>query len=161
MMLPTIRPEPELLATPASDLTDADVADLLAMARNRISDPGRWGKHSLASNAGGDAVDPLNPEACSFCTIGAIASLSVPEGVEYRLRAELCTEAVIQLKSQPRPASILVWSNEAAVEQFPQLTDGQIYDRITDWNDHPDVRHEDILAGFDAAIARLCGDDPL
>ena len=91
-----------------------------------IEKPENWCKGANARNATGEATKPRNPDACSWCPVGAILMIYGYEDSENsaafdRLRKAACTI----------PRNFL-WD-------------------ITEWNDHPERAHTEILAAMKAA----------
>ena len=41
-------------------------------AHELLSDPSKWTQGVLARRQDGSAIAPVNPEACSFCIVGAL-----------------------------------------------------------------------------------------
>lgn len=56
---------------------------ILTEARELLSDESRWTKGVVARKESGEPVLPNHPEACSFCTLGAIAKVAEGDEVYY------------------------------------------------------------------------------
>lgn len=52
-----------------------EVADLLRRAKAKIATPERWTQYKVARNTRGGYVDPLNPEATCWCSVGALVAV--------------------------------------------------------------------------------------
>lgn len=102
--------------------------DVLKRARKLIEKPEHWGKESFAKDAEGEAVPVHSRKAVCFCAVGAL------------IRAN--------------PIGGLL-QNGAVKELAAGLGTGRYLDttKIFNWNDS--ATHEQMLAHFDATIARL------
>lgn len=49
-----------------------DAKQILIEAKKLIDTPERWLTGVFARTAGGKSVNPLSPDACRFCSIGAV-----------------------------------------------------------------------------------------
>lgn len=114
---------------------------MLRTARALITDPTHWTQHSLACDRHGCAVQPHHPSAQAFCAYGAL------------LRISFGTVPVFGTVSVPEMNPELHGALTALIESLPQQ-DAR-YHSITDigaFNDR--AGHAEVLAWFDAAIAR-------
>lgn len=101
----------------------ATVVEVLTCARELIADPKHWTKDTLARNSAGLVVDVNSPDACQYCSMGAIikcAPSTDMRGVDYTAMDALSRVVVV-----PVPA----------------------------FNDRDATTHDDVLAAFDKAIA--------
>lgn len=62
---------------------------ILEEARELLSDESRWTKGAVARKKSGEPVLANHPEACSFCTLGAIDKVSEGSDVYYTAVATL------------------------------------------------------------------------
>lgn len=92
-----------------------------------------WTQGHWALNKNGDEVESISPEACFFCTIGA-----VDHALGNASEAIFCEVFEIQ--------NFLVSSLPDSCKRREDSDD------LIDYNDHPDTTHEDVLALFDRAI---------
>jgi hypothetical protein len=100
--------------------------DALRNMRKLLSDPATWIKGDYAVNKDGECIRPEHPDACQFCVEGA------------RMRSVAPLEG---------------WD---CVLVFRQLTCAlpNGFGNIPAFNDHPDTKHEDVLALIDRAIKK-------
>lgn len=100
------------------------IKEVLQKARALIADPERWTREALARTSEGWEVRGDNPTACRWCVVGAIQAIALGAGVA-------------------------TWPATVALLPFiPHHAD------VPSWNDDPKTTHADVLAAFDAAIAR-------
>jgi hypothetical protein len=104
---------------------NAEVADVLRKAREKISDPARWTKGEFARDVHGKGLNNgCDPTATCYCALGAV-------------------EAVVNAPFFSMNAHSVVTALNACVNG----------DSIADINDADTTTHADILAAFDRAIA--------
>ena len=97
---------------------------LLIDARELIEDPVNWLKGTSAAKADGGHADYDDPEACKFCSTGALEAATLRGGYEG-------------------------W---AFAQAFGRLEDAVPSRQIVGFNDADTTTHEDVLALFDRAI---------
>lgn len=121
--------------TDYSDYTYAGVIRALDAARALIEDPYNWLRGRWASNPYGEACGSTDPEACAWCSMGAIEAASNSDA-----------EA------------------EAAYE-FLCCGIGDFDADVAQWNDNPRTLHPDVIAAFKEAVRcakveadMLCGE---
>lgn len=106
--------------------------EVLKEARQLISKPSAWCRGASARDDFGNPCVPWHPNARRWCAVGALrrahTGLSVPGGI-------------------PIPGA-------AYLQSF--VPEGMTrYASLTVFNDHPLRTHDEVLAVFDAAIAKL------
>lgn len=100
------------------------VSKILQAARKKIEDPANWTKHAPARDSDGCLVDPKNSHATCWCTVGAFYSVT-PDYDDF-------------LKTVKFVNTILP----------------DVYEKISDFNDHPETTHDQVLSLFDRAIEK-------
>lgn len=114
-----------------------EVVELLRAARDKLSNPACWTQHFYARDGQGlgytERFQTQYPEAQSWCALGAIyffdnnsSAFNVAEALENVLDAGVIADALVAGKNP-----------------------------VVAFNDAPGRKHEEILALFDRAIARL------
>jgi hypothetical protein len=106
-------------------------AEGLRRARELISDPTRWTKHTYAKDAYGEFVDSTSGAAVCFCTIGAVHAAFGVEDYEDPV---------------PGPCNTALHFLRAAVGA-DELSAVALY------NDSLNTAHIDVLRLYDKAIA--------
>ncbi len=104
--------------------------EVLKQARQLISEPGHWTKGALARDKNHKQVPPLSPDACSWCSIGAVVKVVGSE--------ELAVGHLIPL-------------NVAITALHPNLPTTSVGD-FNDGNFNRFRNHSEVLAVFDEAI---------
>ncbi|MFM7009062.1 MAG: hypothetical protein ACKO0Z_06965 [Betaproteobacteria bacterium] len=61
-----------------------ETVEILKRAREIIAAPGAWTKGKDAINEKGEGVNPKSPNACAFCSYGAVLR-EVPLGEHFRV----------------------------------------------------------------------------
>lgn len=110
-------------------------AGVLREARALIAEPERWCKNELALDSSGHPTWPSSDTACRFCVMGAFFRVAD--------QANICH------------------SEQVEIERFLV---GSVHERnfwtVAALNDDDDTEHADVLALYDAAIARAEGSEP-
>jgi hypothetical protein len=108
-----------------------DAVKLLKDARCLISSEERWTKGASSRSQGGrplEGIDDILAYACSYCALGALGQADAWTYTgAYDFAMELLAEVVPERS----------WSS---------------IERIVEWNDAPETKHEDVLTAFDWAI---------
>ena len=113
--------------------TQPTVNQLLRHARATLDNPQAWGRQYCAKDREHNPVAPDSPNACSWCSLGAIMLAALHHGIDAIPQRELppiCHQAAAAVHAQT-----------------PQPRQG-----LTIWNDALDTFHPDVLRAFDAAI---------
>lgn len=117
--------------------------ELLVAGRELISDVGRWTQDALARLPDGRKVDPLDPDACRWCALGALYPVakagSLVYGRSHEVAVNLLNEAAGELDADP----------EVLKAVDPALRPRH----IAFVNDAPDG-HGFVLRAYDIAIER-------
>lgn len=115
-------------------MTTANAAhDLLKRAKALIEDPMRWTQNVYARNAYGREVSELSPDACRFCSMGAL----------HRAAGILADDEPVATPTQLKHA--LRALNEQVGQQSSRLTHSMVQ-----FNDTS--THRAVMAVFDGAI---------
>lgn len=129
------------------------VVELLAQARELITEPGAWVQGAFARDEKGYAVDSTSPAACAWCTVGALRAVTMaglPASDEdnkvYHARSAIAARGVAVKDMRPAVA----WLREAA--GLGAVAGGS--GGVSDWNDAPSTTHDQVLDVFDRAIAK-------
>ena len=101
----------------------AVVIDTLHKARQLISDPRRWHRNTLARDVHGVAVTLEDPNAWSFCALGAAARVA--------------------------PSGVFHYVHQALEAKVP---DGLRYPSVANFNDDPQTQHADVIKLYDRTI---------
>ena len=108
--------------------------DALKAARKLIEQPEHWGKGSFALTSEGNPTTLFSKDAVCFCAHGAVAR-AVGKNPHHRVNGmDVLVELAVGLPRHPTAT-------------LPQT-------KVYEWNDH-NATHEQVLAHFDATIARL------
>jgi hypothetical protein len=102
--------------------------DFLRAWRAVLAVPARWTRHALARRAGGSSCAPTDPEAASWCLLGARAYISTSTAAKAA-------------------------GYTAMLEVVFSLPPG--FNRVADWNDAPNRTHAEVLDLLDRASARF------
>lgn len=62
------------------------VKEFLQLSRDRITDPGHWTQHVMARNQQGGPEEPRSQQAVSWCAMGAMESIPVPDEYPEKIR---------------------------------------------------------------------------
>jgi hypothetical protein len=103
-------------------------ADVLRAARALIAEPERWTRGVFARDAKGQSIPLFDKRAERFCVLGACRNIA-----------------------DPLPEYILGDEAELALDEVCAELHGKT---IPAFNDDPQTTHADVLALYDAAIAR-------
>ena len=118
-----------------------NTVELLKTARDHIAKG--WCQRAFARTAEGIGVRSHNPNACSFCTLGAIYAVVdvLPVSIRYY---DLCalSDAVTN--------ALNVAIKKSGTKGIPYST--QNSESIARWNDYPERTKEEVLAVYDSAI---------
>ena len=104
---------------------------ILIDAKELISNPKKWTTKYWAKNEAGESVSTSAPEACQWCSWGAL--MKVQDGSNL-------TEAYQTL--------------EDAIGGISRGSSWKSKNMVT-FNDDPDTTHADVMAAFDRAIKSL------
>ena len=130
---------------------------LLENARNRIAKRENWAQGQLATTAVGSPVSATSPDACKWCSIGAIAA-EAGTGLDKItcLGGEVLDSTYGYTGAPPEYNDALRALRRSYKELFPTLP----YDSIAWFNDEHGgtVGHEGVLKAFDHAIDSLRGE---
>ena len=106
-------------------------SELLIKAKAVIADPKHWTKGWYAHNAEGQDVEPAEPDAVCWCSLGAIVKVAHEEGVkDIRFKA---TEYL-----------------DKATEYLAKVSAECGYNGIPDFNDNSS--HEAVMKAWDRTI---------
>lgn len=140
------------------------IRDTLIGAKAILNDPSKWAKKALMKDKDGrsitrsphgddyvsaiempNAVD--NPEACSFCMIGAIAK-SFPKSIGKTGKSMSCPD-------------IILWTEvESDIQNlFSSVKKSTLHvDSIEGFNDHKSTKYKDVIDVLDKMIEKTtCG----
>lgn len=110
-------------------------SELVSAVHQRLSDAARWTKGAPARRTDGLAVHPYDPDAQSWCLIGAMTLELHRQGLQYD---HLTTQLQCDMKKVFR-------------EQYPNMSTVG----VARFNDHPDVTHEGMLNVLDKVYTGL------
>ncbi len=108
-----------------------EVTEILLKAKEKISKPENWCQRSVARDPEGCRVSARDPNASSWCSIGAVLS-STKGIVSNTIHAKL------------REIFSFVLDQSAIYRGYS----------IPAFNDHPEVTHDDVMTFFDLAIEK-------
>ena len=97
--------------------------DVMKKAREKLTDENKWAQGGYAFNSDNEIVDDNSDQACSWCLVGAIYSIS---GHETPL------------------SNRVVWTLDSYV--------GDGYCSTIDYNDSLDIKHTDVMRFLDMVI---------
>lgn len=103
--------------------------EILKSARAILSNPDHWIKDDMAKDKNRKSVETSDPEACSFCTLGALRRAA---GITFR-NSNAYTDARVAIR-----------------EELPNNTVS-----IACYNDRVSTTHADVLGLFDRAISKM------
>jgi hypothetical protein len=108
---------------------EIEMTDLEALqaARKKIEKSENWCKKRLAEDPFGNSVSPCSPDACKWCTVGALRAIHESAGNCFT-------------------PNLLGWEVLLSVAGTPSLVA---------FNDSEETTHTEVLAIFDKAIAEL------
>lgn len=116
-------------------ITKAEQVRLLQEARELIESPMQWTQRRFARSSNGNGVDPLAPNACTFCLDGALRRV-IARHFDQNSYASTHDQLTALIEQElPNPMS----------------PDGN----IVSFNDDPRTQHADVLALIDRAIAEI------
>jgi hypothetical protein len=101
---------------------------IVQAARQTLSDPTKWTKGKLAKNSQGEWTEPTGSEAVCWCFVGAIE--------KHGLDAQDSVYAVM-------------------VDALERIKLPRMNGSITQFNDHKDTTHSEVLEVFDLLISHL------
>jgi hypothetical protein len=107
-------------------LNSSEVKEVLIQAREKIARPGGWTRGCSARDIAGRSVLTTDPDARSWCAVGAIMGAARENGSDWQ-------DAFNQI-------------HRLAVTDNPSLT-------VTGWNDRSGRTQDEVVALFDRAIA--------
>ena len=115
---------------------------ILKKAREIITPKERWAKGFLAKDRNNYPVSPTSFRAICFCAEGAIGKAS--DLLQGDLGSSCSEDQIVHAaRIQTRATDML----DSEVFQAYGM-------HVSDWNDHSETTHEDVLDMFDRAIAR-------
>ena len=112
---------------------------LLTGIREILSKPEAWTKGILAFDKDKKGIDPVNPEACRFCLLGAAGKAANFSSLYHS--AELET---------------LYHMLRKELRQYVGDAPGT-YTSVSDWNDQKTRTHDEVLKFLDTRIAHHLG----
>ena len=112
--------------------------DILIGARQLLTDSGHWIRWTRAKRVDGVGVSATSREAVSWCALGAI-----------QCATNLCDSATGFNRYEREAQSYLI----QAITDTDVQNDYKLREEIAKWNNSPSTSHQDILNGFDRAIA--------
>jgi hypothetical protein len=108
------------------------LSQLLIDAKELIKDPESWTKGEYARNAAGVKVSDNHPNACQWCTVGALWKAS------GFLRGYSAVD--------PQKSSLVNDACELLLQAIGRKRD------LSPWNDLPQTTHDDIMNAYNKAI---------
>ncbi len=105
------------------------VLKALIKAKQLISHPENWTKGSFAIDENGHQVMPNSKDAVAFCALGAVKR-ATRSGVVTTFVADVCVNTLVRSLPDRKPYRYF----------------------ISEFNDHPEIGHADVLGLFDRAI---------
>lgn len=116
------------------------VTKIIRNVRELLQDPQRWTKETLARDEQGETRLPESPKATCWCLLGALDSQ-----VSYTSDRHMDIEQALVKNIK---------------KLFPRRTSQTAFHLpITEFNDHPDTMHEDVLKVLDETLANLTGEE--
>lgn len=114
---------------------------VLTRARDLIAEPTHWTKGEFARNEYGYSVGIDSPNACCFCTIGAVRRACYEEGLTYTGVSQAAIRKLCRCIAETLPYTDYDGSNNVAMRY-----------NIAAWNDAEERTHDDVMNVFQCAI---------
>ena len=114
---------------------------ILTRAKELISEPDRWVKGAYSLDKNFNHVHRNDPKACKWCLSGSI-------------------EAATEMLAVSTRSDIFLYLSEEYIEAkrvLLKMSDLDGFPSISQWNDHPDRTHEEVIDLLDRAIASDTG----
>jgi hypothetical protein len=115
-------------------------SEMLERAKALIADPEHWTKGTLARDAKGNYANYNGPEATCFCMRGALC----------RVQYENERDAVLITPLERHEGWEIRRDAERRLRRV--LKNNTQFDSVSDFNDHAETTHENVLVVMDTAI---------
>lgn len=128
-------------------------SEILRLAKSKIADPKNWGIDNMAKNAEGYAVLVTSPEACQFCAVGSVAR------AVYELEPSRAEDVMFM---QDKISTVIL---DTLIATYTGDSKARPDQGIDSWRcftvayRNDEMKHADVMAWFDRAIAKLEADN--